>query len=221
MVGGLTVAWRQQQSKDRFFQAAKRDNYRARSAYKLLEINRRLRLFGRGDAVLDLGAAPGSWSQVAAEVVGPGGRVVAVDITPIEPLAGVVTLQSDITDPTALIEMRVLLGRPADAVISDVSPRISGNRIADAARSLELAQASLEAAGEVGRPGGSFCVKLFRGPDFDAFVGQLRTLYAQVRTVIPEATRQESREAYVVGLGRVEPGRIGRDPAPLEPTRQV
>jgi 23S rRNA (uridine2552-2'-O)-methyltransferase len=195
-------AWRREQSRDRFFRQAKRDRYRGRSAYKLLELNRRFGLFGRGDAVLDLGAAPGSWSQVAAEVVGPTGRVVAVDLSPIEPIPGVVALRADVLDPTALIEMRAALGRPADAVLSDVSPRVSGNRLADHARSLELALGSLEVAAELSRPGASFAVKLFRGEDFDGFVARVKRAYRQARVAVPEATRSESREAYVLGVGR-------------------
>ncbi|HEV8637801.1 MAG TPA: RlmE family RNA methyltransferase [Chloroflexota bacterium] len=196
------TAWRQEQTRDRFFRQAKRDRYRARSAYKLLELNRRFGLFKRGDAVLDLGAAPGSWSQVAAQVVGPSGRVVAVDLSPIEPLEGVVALPADILDPAALVEMRAALGRPADAVISDVSPRVSGNRLADHARSVELAVGSLEVAAELSRPGASFAVKLFRGEDFEAFVERVKRAYRQARVAVPEATRAESREAYVLGVGR-------------------
>ena len=191
------TAWRQQQSRDRFFRQARRDDYRARSAYKLIELNRRFKLFRRGDAVIDLGAAPGSWSQVAAR---EGAQVVAVDLAEIEPIAGVTALRGDITDPLMLVEMRVALGRPADAVISDVSPHISGNRLADHARSIELADASLTVAAELARPGSTFAVKLFRGEDLDAFVGRVKAAYRQAKLVVPEATRAESREAYVVGL---------------------
>jgi 23S rRNA (uridine2552-2'-O)-methyltransferase len=195
-------AWRREQSRDRFFRQAKREHYRARSAYKLLELNRRFGLFKRGDAVLDLGAAPGSWSQVAAQVVGPGGRVVAVDLSPIEPIEGVASLQADVLDPLALIEMRTALGRPADAVLSDVSPRVSGNRLADHARSVELALGSLDVAAELSRSGASFAVKLFRGGDFEAVVERVKRAYRQARVAVPEATRSESREAYVLGVGR-------------------
>lgn len=190
------TAWRRQQARDRFFRQAKQEQYRARSAYKLLEINRRFGLFARGDVVLDLGAAPGSWSQVAAEVVGPAGRVVAVDLSPIEPIPGVVTLQADIREPLAELPL-------ADAVLSDVSPRISGNRIADHARSIELAEASLGVAVAHSRRGAGFVVKVFRGEDFDAFAARVKRAYRTVKVVVPEATRQESREAYVVGLSRV------------------
>jgi 23S rRNA (uridine2552-2'-O)-methyltransferase len=192
------TAWRKEQSRDRFFRQAKRDDYRARSAYKLIELNERFKLFKRGDAVLDLGAAPGSWSQVAAKA---GARVVAVDLSEIEPIAGVTVLRGDITDPLMLLELRAALGRPADAVLSDVSPPISGNRLADHARSIELADASLEVARELARPGSRFVVKVFRGEELDGFVGRVTQTYGQARLAVPEATRAESREAYVVGLG--------------------
>jgi 23S rRNA (uridine2552-2'-O)-methyltransferase len=195
------TAWRKEQSRDRFFREAKRQSYRARSAFKLLELNRRLRLVRPGDAVVDLGAAPGSWSQVLAELVGPRGRVVAADLSPIEPLAGVATLQADICQPETAELIRAELGRPADAVVSDVSPPISGNRIADHARSIALADCSLALARLLSRPGAAFAVKVFRGEDFDAFVGRVRGAYRQARVVVPEATRQESRESYVCGIG--------------------
>src|SRR5688572_1793269 len=111
------TAWRREQTRDRFFRQAKRDDYRARSAYKLLELNRRFKLFKRGDIVLDLGAAPGSWSQVAAQC---GARVVAVDLTEIEALPGVTTVLGDIADPLTQVELRAGLGGPADAILSDV-----------------------------------------------------------------------------------------------------
>ena len=197
------TAWRKEQSRDRFFQQAKRDNYRARSAYKLLEIDRRLHLLKKGDVVLDLGAAPGSWSQVASRVVGPSGRVVAIDLTEIEPLAGVVGLQGDILAAETQNRLSEALGRPADVVLSDVSPRISGNRLADHARSIELAEMSLETAVELSRVGAHFAVKVFQGEDFDPFAARVARAYREMRVVVPEATRQESREAYVVGLHRL------------------
>jgi 23S rRNA (uridine2552-2'-O)-methyltransferase len=195
------VAWRKEQGRDRFFREAKQQHYRARSAFKLIELNQRLRLLKRGDCVVDLGAAPGSWSQVAAEIVGPAGRIVAIDLTPIEPLAGVTTLQGDICAAETAEVIRAATGRPADAVLSDVSPRISGNRITDHARSIELAECSLEMARRLSRPGASFAVKVFQGGDLDGFLKQVRSRFKQARIVVPEATRQESREVYVTGMG--------------------
>lgn len=196
-------AWRREQTRDRYFQQAKRDEFRARSAYKLLELNRRLRLVKRGAAVVDLGAAPGSWSQVLAALVGPEGRVVAVDLSPIEPLDGVTVLRGDICDAAVVEEIRQSLGSEADAVVSDVSPQISGNRLADHVRSMALAECSLNAAVALSRAGGNFAVKVFRGEDLDAFVAAVKQAYRSSKVVVPEATRRESREAYVCGLGRL------------------
>jgi 23S rRNA (uridine2552-2'-O)-methyltransferase len=116
------TAWRKEQTRDRFFRQAKQDKYRARSAYKLLEIVKRTRLIRRGDLVLDLGAAPGSWSQVALDLVGPTGQVVAVDLSAIQPLAGLTTFQADILDPSLLEQLRATVPHPFDVVLSDVSP---------------------------------------------------------------------------------------------------
>lgn len=198
-------AWRREQGRDRFFRQAKRDNYRARSAYKLLELNRRFRLVRPGDVVVDLGAAPGSWSQVLVELVGAAGTVVAVDLAPIEPLPRVVAIQGDIGDGEVIELIRAGLPRPADLVVSDVSPRISGNRLADHTRSIALADAALAAALALSRPGAHVAIKVFRGEDLDAFVDRVHRAYAEVRLVVPEATRSESREAYVVGRLRDAP----------------
>jgi len=192
------TAWRREQTRDRFFQAAKKSNYRARSAFKLLEINRRAQLVRAGDVVLDLGAAPGSWSQVLTEL---GASVIAVDLSPIEALKGVTTLQADICLDVEAIA--AALPRAADVVVSDVSPQVSGNRLLDHVRSIELAEASVALAVRLSKQGGNFAVKVFQGEDFDGFVGRVKQAYAQTRVIVPEATRQESREAYVVALHRL------------------
>jgi 23S rRNA (uridine2552-2'-O)-methyltransferase len=195
------TAWRKEQSRDRFFRRAHEEGFRARSVYKLTEIVEKHRVLRPGDAVVDLGAAPGSWSQAAAQIVGRRGRVVAVDLTEIAPLPDVVTIQADITHPATLQAIRDALGRAADAVISDAAPATTGIAVTDHARSLELCQAALQIARELLRPGGSFVTKVFRGSDFDAFVADVKRHFAQVRTVVPDATRKESRECFVVGLG--------------------
>jgi 23S rRNA (uridine2552-2'-O)-methyltransferase len=195
--------WRRQQTQDKFFRRAKAEGYRARSAYKLLELASTHKLFRPGQAVLDLGAAPGSWSQVAAEQVGPEGRVVALDLQPISSLPGVHTLTGDVRDPEAITAALALLGRPADLVLSDVAPQAGGIGITDQMRSLELGEAALQAAVRGLRPGGSFVVKVFRGEDFDKYLVQVRRQFRKVSVAIPEATRAESREAYVVARGRI------------------
>lgn len=194
-------AWRREQGQDRFFRKAHEEGYRARSAYKLLELVERHRLIRPGQAVLDLGAAPGSWSQVAARLVGPKGRVVAVDIAEIAPLPGVVVLQGDITNAECHARMIEALGGPADAVLCDAAPSTTGVALADHARSIALAEAALEVAGKCLRPGGGFVVKVFRGSDFDAYLGAVRPRFSSAKVAVPEATRRESKEAYVVGLG--------------------
>lgn len=195
------TAWRREQARDRFFRRARVEGYRARSAYKLLELAERFKLIRPGSAVLDLGAAPGGWSQVAARLAGPGARLVAVDLSAMAPIPGVVTLRCDITDPGCLRQIREALKGDADVVLSDAAPSTSGIAVSDHVRSVDLGRAALDIARQVLRPGGSFVVKVFRGADFDAFVSQVRRHFQTARTVLPEATRRESREAYVVGLG--------------------
>ncbi len=195
-------AWRSDQSRDPFFQQAKRDNYRARSAYKLIEINQRCRLIRHGDIVVDLGAAPGSWSQVVVELVGTEGQVVAVDLTAILPISSVDMIQGDIRSEPTLAAVAGVLRQPAAVVLSDVAPATTGQHFVDHARSIELAEASLAAAHRLLRTGGHFAVKVFRGEDFDSFVKRVRESFAEARVIVPKATRAESTEAFVVGLRR-------------------
>lgn len=192
------MSWRREQGRDKFFRRAKAEGYRARSAYKLLEIADKYRLLRPGQTVLDLGAAPGSWSQVAAERVAPKGKVVAVDLEPIARLADVETLVGDIREASTLAALEQALGRPADIVLSDVAPRVTGILVTDQARSIELANSALAAATRTLRPGGAFIVKVFRGEDFDQFLNAVRRHFKKVNVSIPQATRAESREAYVV-----------------------
>jgi 23S rRNA (uridine2552-2'-O)-methyltransferase len=201
----LSGPWRKQQSRDPYFRKSKAEGYRARSAYKLIEINDKYHLIQPGATVLDLGASPGSWSQVAAGLVGPKGRVVAVDIQPMDPLPGVEVIQGDITRPDVIADLELALPDGADAVISDVSPQISGIAPTDHARSVELALASLDIARRCLRSGGAFVVKVFHGEDFDRFVAEARPHFQKIHIFRPQASRKESREHYVVGLGFLPP----------------
>ena len=149
--------------------------------------------------MVDLGAAPGGWSQYAARKVAPGGRVVAMDIEPVEPIEGVAVLQGDIAGPEAIADLCRALGGPADAVLSDLAPKLSGNRDRDQAVSMELAAMALEAALELLRPGGAFVVKLFQGAGFEEFVATARTSLRSARLRTPAASRKASRETYLVG----------------------
>lgn len=193
-------AWRKEQSQDPFFRRAKAEGYRARSAYKLQEIDQRFRLLRPGAIVLDLGAAPGSWSQLASKVLGRNGRVVAVDIQAMDPLPGVEIIQGDINEPAVQTALGDSLPGGADVVLSDVSPRISGIAVADQARSIELAESSLAIARRYLKPGGAFVVKVFQGGEFGAFVQEAKRHFELVHVVQPAASRKESDERYVVGL---------------------
>lgn len=195
------MAWRKEQSRDRFFRLAKSQGYRARSAYKLQEIVEKFRLLRPGEIVLDLGAAPGSWTQVALERVGPSGKVVAVDLQPIVGLRGVRALQGDIREAATLEAIKAALGGAAGVVLSDVAPSATGIVVVDQARAIELAMSALAVAEKTLRPGGAFVVKVFRGEDLDRFLAAVRRSFKKVNVVIPEATRAESREAYVVARG--------------------
>lgn len=198
--------WRKEQSRDRFFRKAKAEGYRARSAYKLLEIAEKYRLLRSGDVVLDLGAAPGSWSQVALARVGPTGKVVAVDLEPLPALRGVQAIVGDIREASTLAAIGTALGRAADVVLSDVAPRSTGILVTDQARAIELARASLRTALKMLRPGGALVLKVFRGEGFDELLAEIRRSFRAVNVVIPEATRPESREAYIVARGLADHG---------------
>lgn len=193
--------WRKQQSQDLYFRKAHAEGYRARSAYKLLEIDAKFHLLRTGCRVLDLGATPGSWSQVAARAVGTQGRVVALDLNPVAPLAGVTVLQGDARAPEMHERMRSTLGGPADVILSDMAPGTSGIPATDHARSLELGAAALEIALELGKPGAAFVLKVFEGPDLPEFLAQVRRSFRSVRIYNPEASRRESKETFVIALG--------------------
>ena len=191
---------RRRRHQDSFGRRAKREGHLARSVYKLEEIDRRVRLFRRGHRVLDLGAYPGSWSLYAAKKVGLEGRVLGLDIQPPTAAtpANVELRHADIyeVNPTDFGTF--------DVVISDMAPSTTGNRFTDQCRSFDLFMRALDFAEALLPPGGSFVGKLFVGPDFDAARDRLRTLFAQHRIIRPKATRNESIEAFLVGLQRKE-----------------
>ena len=181
--------------RDGFQRRARREGYRARSAYKLQEIQRRSKLFRKGDTVLDLGAAPGGWSQVALEMVGPDGRVIGVDLAHMAPLEGVELLRGDLRD-TSLQQRLTNLVR-ATVVISDMSPDLSGHYSVDQARSIELAELALAIASE--HRARSFAVKVFEGEDFQQYRAAVQAEFGSVRTLSPEASRKASSEVYLIG----------------------
>ncbi len=197
--------------KDHYFQKAKAEGFRARSAFKLEELAKRFQLLRPGSRVLDLGAAPGGFLQVIAQAVGAAGLAVGVDVVPLRPFAEawVKTAVLDVLAPDALAVLEQLAPGAFDAVLSDLAPKTSGIRSSDEARSLRLAERALEVSRTRGKVGSSFLVKLFMGGDFEAFRAELRRDYQQVKVVRPEATRSASVEVYLVGLGLKAPGGPG------------
>jgi 23S rRNA (uridine2552-2'-O)-methyltransferase len=189
--------------KDYFFHKAKKENYAARAVFKIQEIDQRFKLFRSGMKVLDLGAAPGSWSQYASQKVGPKGKVMGVDLQPIK-----------ITLPNALFitaDMRSLdLGQtmteqgispPFDLVLSDMAPKTTGVRIQDQMRSFELCMLALETAERFLKPGGHFVAKLFHSDEFEAFRKELQARFGKIEILRPKSTRTESKEIFLIGLG--------------------
>jgi 23S rRNA (uridine2552-2'-O)-methyltransferase len=201
-------AWLHRHVTDPYVHRAQAQGYRARSAYKLLQINERDRLLKLGMLVVDLGAAPGGWSQVAAQAVGAPdrdarGRVVAVDLLEMAPLPGVRAIQGDFGDAAVLQTLRAALrGEAADLVLSDMAPNISGIALSDQARSIGLAELALDFALAHLKPGGALLVKLFQGEGFDAFVAGSRQHFAKVVVRKPDASRAHSSEVYLLGTGK-------------------
>lgn len=180
---------------DAFQRRARREGYRSRSVYKLMDIQKRSKIFRKDDTVLDLGAAPGGWSQIALEYIGEDGKLIGVDLQHILPLKGAQFLQGDIREPETRKELEKLVPK-ADVVLSDMSPNLSGNYSVDQARSVELALFALEIASE--RKANSFVVKVFEGSDFQDFRKAVIDEFGSVRTLSPEASRKQSSEVYLI-----------------------
>jgi 23S rRNA (uridine2552-2'-O)-methyltransferase len=188
--------------KDSYYRRAKTEGFRSRAAYKLQEIAKADRLFRRGDRVIDVGAWPGGWLQVALQFTGSEGRLVGCDLRSIDPLPGPVTLiTGDIAKPEVQRQVLDACGGCANVVLSDLAPQLSGVRDRDEARAAELVDCVLAFAEDALRPGGSLVVKLFMNSSYDAVIKRLRTLFDRVRTTRPDATRKGSAELYAVALG--------------------
>ena len=191
--------WLDRHFKDEFVKQAQKEGYRSRAVYKLLEIQERDRLLKPGQVVVDLGAAPGGWSQVAHKTVGRKGAVVALDILPMEPIPEVDFIQGDFREDAVLQKLRNLLdGRAVDLVISDMAPNVSGMAAVDQPRAMYLCELALDFAREVLKPGGGLVVKVFQGEGFDQYVRDLRDAFGKVVTRKPKASRPRSREVYLV-----------------------
>ena len=180
---------------DAFQKRARREGYRSRSVYKLMDIQKRSKIFRKDDTVLDLGAAPGGWSQIALEYIGEDGKLVGMDLQHILPLKGAQFFQGDIRESETRKELEKLVPK-ADVVLSDMSPNLSGNYSVDQARSVELSSLALELASE--RKAHSFVVKVFEGSDFQDFRKAVIDEFGSVRTLSPEASRKQSSEIYLI-----------------------
>ena len=189
--------------KDHLYNQAKSDGYRSRAAYKLKELNSSFRLFSRGATVIDLGCWPGGWMQVASDIVGPGGKVVGVDLVAIEPLnlANVVFIKGDARSEETHTSILGHIPSRASAVISDMSPKLTGIREADMAGSVACAEICLEVATKFLNKGGSFVVKLFKSQEAEAFAKSIRANFEKIRRCELDATRSSSNEFYLVGTG--------------------
>ena len=189
--------------RDSYYKKAKQEGYRSRAAYKLLELQQRYRLLKPGDAVVDLGAAPGGWLQVAAKIVGQTGKIIGVDLQTIEPFRerNIILLQGDMARNEIQEQIKALLNGPADCVLSDLAPKLSGIRDADMARCLQLNQAALDVAIQLLRPSGSLLIKSFISDDLQSFTAELKKYFSAVQRTKPDATRQGSSEFYFYAKG--------------------
>jgi 23S rRNA (uridine2552-2'-O)-methyltransferase len=194
--------WLQEHVNDPYVKQAQRDGYRSRASYKLLQLNEKDKLIRPGMLVVDLGSAPGGWSQVAGRLVGEKGRVVATDILPMDPLANVEFVQGDFTDEAVLREILERLGgRQPDLILCDIAPNISGVDSADQASSMYLVELALDFARQALKPRGDFVAKVFQGAGSDAYLKDVRSSFDKVLVRKPAASRPRSREVYLVARG--------------------
>jgi len=197
----VTKQWRAERSRDRYYRLAKRENYRSRAVYKLKQIDHRFDLIHPGDTIVDLGAAPGGWSQVAAELGGPASKIFALDIDRMAPIPGVAFIRGDIRSDHIVKKLREAVPEGVDVVISDMSPDIRGNYPYDHARSVELCEHAHTFAEKVLKPGGNFVVKMFFGDMSKGYVRKIQEVFDEAHVHHPRASRPSSSEIYVVGLG--------------------
>ncbi|HZB61373.1 MAG TPA: RlmE family RNA methyltransferase [Microvirga sp.] len=204
--------WLERQLNDPYVARAKREGYRSRAAFKLLEIDEKFHILKPGQKIVDLGAAPGGWSQIAAKKVGPKGRIVGIDLLPIDPMAGVEFIQLDFLDESAPGRLVEMLGGPADLVMSDMAANTTGHKKTDHLRIIGLAEAAIYFAREVLAPGGAFVAKVFQGGTENQLLNDLKRDFAVVRHVKPAASRADSAELYVLATGFR--GAAGQTPSP-------
>lgn len=194
--------WLDEHVNDPYVKKAQTDGYRSRASYKLIEINEKDQLIKPGDIAMDLGSAPGGWSQIVAPIVGDNGKVIASDILHMEGLMGVTFIQGDFTDEAVYERiLKTLDGKGVDVVISDMAPNMSGVKTTDQYSSMYLVELALDMARNVLKPGGNFCAKVFQGVGYEEYVKDVRSSFNKVIIRKPAASRPRSREVYVVGKG--------------------
>ena len=196
----MSGRWLNERKNDPYHRWAQEQGYRSRAAFKLMQLDERFNFLKAGRKVLDIGAAPGGWLQVACEAVGDHGMVVGVDLEPIEPLeySNVETLQGDILDEETREEIREVVNGKLDVVLSDIAPNVSGNWEVDHFRQIDLAKMSLSIASRMLKKNGWFIVKVFQGSEYDRYLKQVKTLFKKVKVVKPKASRKRSAEIYII-----------------------
>ena len=191
--------WYSEKKKEHYYKEAKRVGYRARSAFKLKQIQKKFNILKEGNTVIDLGAAPGGWSQVAKEIVGSNGTVVGIDLSLIKPIRGITFLKGDMTKETSIKELIDIFGdKKVDVVLSDMAPDISGNYSVDQARSIFLSNQAFETVKLLLKPGGNFLCKVFSGEDLEYFLNNINNHFKSVKRFSPKASRKSSSEEYVI-----------------------
>ena len=195
--------WLQEHFSDKYVQQAQKKGFRSRAWFKLEEIQQSDNIFKPGMTVVDLGAAPGGWSQYVVQKLGSKGRIIACDLLPMDPIVGVDFLQGDFRDELVLKAVLDRVGEnKVQVVMSDMAPNMSGTPAVDIPRSMYLVELALDMCRDVLAPGGSFIVKVFQGEGFDEYLGQIRSLFTKVKVRKPDASRSRSREVYIVATGR-------------------
>ena len=195
----MSTRWYQEKKREHFYKQAKKNGYRARSAFKLKQIQNKFRILKQGNVVIDLGAAPGGWSQVAKEIVGEKGTVIGIDLLTIQSIDDVTFLECDMADDESIQTIKSLMnGKEADTVLSDMSPDISGNYSVDQARSIHLCEQAFKTCNELLKPGGNFVCKVFVGEDFQEFLQKIKKQFQTVKQFSPTASRKTSSEIYII-----------------------
>jgi len=209
MVLSMSKDWQREKRQDHFYRRAKSSGKRSRAYYKIQQMDKKFRILQQGNSVVDLGAAPGGWTEYAVERVGRGGKVVAIDRDPMDHVKGATFVLGDMTDPATAEEVIERVGK-ADLVLSDMSPDISGNYSVDQARSAYLVTIVLNFSRQVVRPGGSMVAKVFEGEDFKDLLIDIRSSYRKVKVHSPPASRAQSSEIYVIARG-FDPKKVKND----------